>query len=146
MFLKLVCRIYFPTCSDDGVNMKIKKILLFLIVFWCGVCCASDLYPFSNSQQEQRFNRLITQFRCLVCQNEDLASSNAALAGDLRKQVYDQVIQGKTDEDIKQYMVHRYGDFILFSPPFNWRSWLLWMGPFVLLIMGLFIIYRICRK
>ena len=84
-----------------------------------------------------RIRGLESSFRCLVCQNETIADSTADLAADLRRIIHEQVQQGATDAQIRDYMVTRYGDFVLYDPPFKTRTWVLWLGPFVLLTMGL---------
>jgi cytochrome c-type biogenesis protein CcmH len=83
-----------------------------------------------------RVRRLESNFRCLVCQNETIADSTADLAADLRLIIHEQVQQGATDAQIRDYMVTRYGDFVLYDPPFKTLTWLLWLGPFVLLALG----------
>jgi cytochrome c-type biogenesis protein CcmH len=87
-----------------------------------------------NANEEQRIRQLEEKLRCLVCQNQSLADSNAELAGDLRKQVREQVAAGKTDDEIVAFLVQRYGDFVLYEPPFKATTALLWIGPFVLLL------------
>jgi len=84
-----------------------------------------------------RIRRLESNFRCLVCQNETIADSTADLAADLRLIIHEQVQQGATDTQIRDYMVTRYGDFVLYDPPFKALTWVLWLGPFVLLALGL---------
>ncbi|HEV7832833.1 MAG TPA: cytochrome c-type biogenesis protein [Caballeronia sp.] len=84
-----------------------------------------------------RIRGLESSFRCLVCQNETIADSTADLAADLRRIIHEQVQQGATDAQIRDYMVTRYGDFVLYDPPFKTRTWVLWLGPFALLTMGL---------
>jgi cytochrome c-type biogenesis protein CcmH len=84
-----------------------------------------------------RIRGLESSFRCLVCQNETIADSTAGLAADLRMIIHEQVQQGATDAQIRDYMVTRYGDFVLYDPPFKTLTWVLWLGPFVLLAMGL---------
>jgi cytochrome c-type biogenesis protein CcmH len=84
-----------------------------------------------------RIRRLESSFRCLVCQNEAIADSTADLAADLRLIIHEQVQQGATDAQIRDYMVTRYGDFVLYDPPFKTLTWVLWLGPFVLLALGL---------
>ncbi len=91
---------------------------------------------FSSPEQEARFEHLTKQLRCLVCQNQDLADSEAELAGDLRKEVLDLMQAGKTDEEIKQYLVDRYGDFVLYKPPVQGNTYLLWLLPGILLLVG----------
>ncbi|WP_346730419.1 cytochrome c-type biogenesis protein [Caballeronia sp. dw_19] len=84
-----------------------------------------------------RVRDLESSFRCLVCQNETIADSTADLAADLRMIIHEQVQQGATDAQIRDYMVTRYGDFVLYDPPFKTLTWVLWIGPFVLLTLGL---------
>lgn len=123
-------------------------LLLLLLIIYCSnsLAVVENIYSFPQSQQSEQFNRLIHQLRCLVCQNENLADSNAELAKDLRNQVFQMVNQGKTDAEIKNFLVARYGDFILFKPPLNPQTYLLWFAPLVLLILGIFIIKRFIRK
>lgn len=83
---------------------------------------------------EQRLIAISEDMRCLVCQNESLAASRADLAQDLRRELRELIRQGKTDEEIKAFMVNRYGDFVLYKPPVKPTTWLLWIGPFVLMI------------
>jgi cytochrome c-type biogenesis protein CcmH len=83
-----------------------------------------------------RIRGLESSFRCLVCQNETIADSTAGLAADLRMIIHEQVQQGATDAQIRDYMVTRYGDFVLYDPPFKTLTWVLWLGPFVLLVLG----------
>ncbi len=89
--------------------------------------------------------RLSEQLRCLVCQNQTIAESNAELALDLRQQIREQIAAGKTDDDILQYMVNRYGDFVLYRPPFKATTLVLWGGPALLLIVGVFALARVLR-
>jgi cytochrome c-type biogenesis protein CcmH len=83
------------------------------------------------------------ELRCLVCQNQSIEESNAELAVDLRRQIREQIEQGKTDREIVDYMVARYGDFVLYRPPFKASTALLWVGPFVLLVVGLIVLRRV---
>lgn len=104
------------------------------------------LYPLPTAEQQIQFNQLLTGLRCLMCQNQDLADSNASLAVDLRQQVYQMVKQGKNDKEIMAYLSIRYGDFILFKPPLMWSTALLWLGPVLFLILGLVIFWFACLK
>ncbi|WP_425510109.1 cytochrome c-type biogenesis protein [Xanthomonas indica] len=97
---------------------------------------AVDPLPFKDRVQEQRFQHLTAQLRCLVCQNENLADSDATLARDLRHQVFAQLKAGRSDAQIKQYMVDRYSAFVLYDPPLAPGTWLLWFGPALLLLGG----------
>jgi len=101
----------------------------------------------SSESTEQRIRQLEEKLRCLVCQNQSLADSNAELAGDLRKQVRDQVAAGRSDDEIVSYLVQRYGDFVLYEPPFKATTALLWVGPFLLLAAAAgFLIVAVRRR
>lgn len=125
------------------------KAFLLLIIFFSIFNSASariEVHQFESPQQEQRYKHLINELRCLVCQNQNLADSNAELAQDLRKQVYKMIMQGKSDKSIQDYMVTRYGDFVLYRPPFKTRTALLWMGPFIILGAGLILLLVFIRN
>ncbi len=94
-------------------------------------------------QVEIRLKALSEELRCLVCQNQTLSDSSADLAVDLRNQVKAMIEQGQSDDQIRRYMVDRYGDFVLFKPPVQANTWLLWFGPFVLLLFGALIWRRV---
>ena len=117
-----------------------KKLIFFLLILIlpCSVLfSAGDYYSFSTQEQQQRFEALTGQLRCLVCQNQNLSSSNAPLAEDLRNQVFQQIQHGQSDKQIIDYLISRYGDFVLYRPPFNIMTIGLWLGPFILLIIGM---------
>jgi len=95
---------------------------------------------------EKRTAALSHELRCLVCQNQTLADSNAPLAVDLRDQIREQLAAGKSEADVRDYMVARYGDFVLYKPPFKASTLLLWIGPFLLLAVGVLIFVRKIRK
>jgi cytochrome c-type biogenesis protein CcmH len=107
---------------------------------------ANSIYPLDSAKKEAQFNHLLKDLRCLVCQNQDLADSNAELAKDLRLQVYQLVKEGKSDSEIIEYLTSRYGDFILFKPPVKAITLLLWFGPFLFLVLGVLIFWRTCFK
>jgi cytochrome c-type biogenesis protein CcmH len=95
---------------------------------------------------EQRLKVLAEELRCLVCQNQTIADSNAPLAVDLRNQIRTQVAQGRSDDEIRAYMVDRYGDFVLYRPPMRATTVLLWAGPFVFIALGIGIFLRVVRR
>ena len=95
---------------------------------------------------EADYYRLVRELRCLVCQNQNLAGSNADLAKDLRRQTYELLVQGKTPDQVAQYMVDRYGDFVLYRPRLKRDTLLLWFGPFVMLVLVLWLVIRAMRK
>ena len=122
-------------------------LTLVIFVFMSHVSYARiEVHQFKSQQQEQRYKTLINELRCLVCQNQNLADSNAELAQDLRKKVYNMVMEDKSDKQIHEYMVDRYGDFVLYRPPFKMRTYLLWTGPFLILATGLILLITYIHK
>ncbi|KTC65905.1 cytochrome c-type biogenesis protein CcmH (plasmid) [Legionella adelaidensis] len=122
-----------------------RKIFILTFLFF-NISWANSFYPLETPQQEAQFHHLLKELRCLVCQNQDLADSNAGLAKDLRDQVYSMVKEGKSDSEITNYLTTRYGDFILFKPPVKEITYLLWFGPIIFLLMGIFIFWRTCLR
>lgn len=103
---------------------------------------APKLNILSDAEIEARVKVLAEELRCLVCQNQTIADSNAALAVDLKRQIVEKIRIGQTDEEIKAYMLERYGEFILYDPPFNYKNLLLWLLPFVVLVVAGVVAYR----
>ena len=99
-----------------------------------------------DARTEERLKALAEELRCLVCQNQTIADSSAPLALDLRQQIRGQIAQGRSDEQIRAYMVERYGDFVLYRPPFKASTALLWAGPFALVALGAVIFFRVVRR
>lgn len=95
---------------------------------------------FDDPAQQGRYEQLIRDLRCLVCQNESIADSNAPLASDLRREVHDLIAKGSSDADIRTFLTDRYGDFVLYQPPLRPRTWLLWFAPFLFLLGGLWLV------
>jgi len=123
-----------------------KRIFLSCIfmssVFLSHVSYADAIYPFEKPKQQAQFRGLLHELRCLVCQNQDLADSNAGLAKDLRDEVYAHVQAGESDDEIVRYLTMRYGDFILFKPPVKAVTSMLWLGPCLFLVVGLGLFWR----
>lgn len=101
---------------------------------------------FESQQQQDRFDELTKELRCLVCQNQNLADSDAPLAHDLRREVHAMLQTGKNNEEIKQFMVERYGDFVLYRPPVQQNTYLLWIAPAVLLLIGALVLRSSIKK
>ena len=99
-----------------------------------------------NRALQSRFERIAGELRCLVCQNESIADSNVELAADLRRQVREMLVAGKSDDAIFKFMTDRYGEFVRFSPPLEPKTLLIWGAPFIMLLLGGVIIYRIARQ
>jgi len=101
--------------------------------------------PLTASQQA-RYSAMLPNLRCMVCQNESLASSQAPLAVDLRYQIRELLAKGDSDAQVKQYLVDRYGQYVLYKPRFEPSTWLLWLGPLLLLMIAIFIALRLLRQ
>lgn len=125
---------------DHGLWLAI--CLLPLVAF----ASAIEPYDFNSELQERRFRELAGELRCTVCQNQSLADSDAPLAQDLRDQLFQMLQDGRSDTEIRQYMVDRYGDYVLYRPPLAGHTILLWGGPLVLLGIGLIAGAVIVRK
>lgn len=117
-------------------------LLLSVVPVYAGI----EVHDFKTPELEERYNHLTNTLRCLVCQNESLAESNAPLAKQLREKAYEMLNNGATDKQIVDYMVQRYGDFVLYSPPLMPTTYLLWIGPFALLVIGIVIMQMILRR
>ncbi len=129
--------------------MKSLKIVIFLGLFVVsGFVGATDLssYAFEDKEEEQAFRELAAKIRCLVCQNQSLVDSDAALASDLRREVYVLWKEQKSEEEIIDFLVSRYGDFVLYDPPFKPSTYILWFGPFFLFIIGIYILLRTLKS
>jgi cytochrome c-type biogenesis protein CcmH len=123
-----------------------KPILLLLLLLIALPVAAIDPLPFADRAEEVRFQDLVRELRCLVCQNQNLADSDAMLAKDLRAEVFGLMRSGKNDTEIKQFLTDRYGDFVLYKPPVKPGTWLLWFGPLLVLAIGFWIARRLMRR
>jgi cytochrome c-type biogenesis protein CcmH len=121
-------------------------LLVLLALFSSFSWAAVEYRQFNDRQQEQRYQKLINELRCLVCQNQTIADSNADLAKDLRRQVYEMLQQGKSQQEIIDFMTRRYGDFVLYNPPLKAKTMILWIGPAVFIIIGLIVLWIISRR
>jgi len=115
-----------------------------VIAFWAASCALSA--DASDPAFESRLKKLEGELRCLVCQNQTLADSNASLADDLRNEVRALAVAGKNDDDIRAYLVARYGDFVLYDPPLKRTTTVLWIGPFALLALGAVLWWLVLRR
>lgn len=121
-----------------------RQLLLLLCTlvmtgYWAHqpVLAADEIVTFDDPEQREMYFALLKEYRCLKCQNQNLADSNASLAGDLRREIRDQILAGKQPADIDEYLVARYGDFVLYRPRFSSKTAVLWIGPFALLMIAL---------
>lgn len=125
-----------------------RGILVALLLLFTAVASAQAIepLPFKDHAQELRFQHLTAELRCPMCQNETLADSNAPIAHDLRHQVFKLMQQGKNNAQIKQYLVDRYSDYVLYDPPVKPDTWLLWFGPLAILLVGAVVVVATIRK
>ncbi|MDP1932366.1 MAG: cytochrome c-type biogenesis protein CcmH, partial [Gammaproteobacteria bacterium] len=107
---------------------------------------AVDAFEFETDEQQQRFRTLSNDFRCPMCQNTNLTGSGGGVAEDLRREIYFMIIDGKTNYEIEQFMLERYGDFIFYRPRLMAETVLLWFGPLIFLLLGAWVIAGIIRR
>jgi cytochrome c-type biogenesis protein CcmH len=118
----------------------VARVFLLLMLY------AGMAFPQEDAAMDKRVQALAHELRCLVCQNQTLADSNAPLAVDLRNQIREQLKAGRTERDVVDFMVARYGEFVLYRPPFKAATVALWLGPFVLLALGAWLLLRRVRR
>ncbi|EIC28847.1 MULTISPECIES: cytochrome c-type biogenesis protein [Methylomicrobium] len=125
-----------------------KPITLIFLLLLAGAGFAGVEYrEFTTPEQQEAYESLTSELRCLVCQNQTIADSNADLAADLRRQVYEMLQKGQSKDEILRFMTERYGDFVLYNPPFKSKTVLLWFGPVLFFLIGVvFVILLIRRK
>ncbi|MDB3935189.1 cytochrome c-type biogenesis protein CcmH [Granulosicoccus sp.] len=120
-------------------------LLIQLTLVSSTVTASDEVVNFDNPAHKQMYQAVLKAYRCLKCQNQNLWDSNASLAGDLRREIRAQIIDGKSREDIDEYLVARYGEFVLYKPRFSAKTAILWIGPFVLLFIGLATLFLMVR-
>jgi cytochrome c-type biogenesis protein CcmH len=126
--------------------MMTRIVFALLLVLGAAVTLAVDTTELPDPALQTRYLSLTHELRCMQCQNQSIADSPVGLASDLRREVRELLVAGKSDDDVRNYMVSRYGEFILFRPRFSARNAWLWFGPAALLILGAFIAVRIIRQ
>lgn len=132
------------------VPLRHTEFLLAMVIAFLSLATfparAQVAQPIEDPAIEARMKNLTKQLRCLVCQNETLADSQAQLAEDLRREIREQIKAGKSDQEILAYATQRYGDFILYNPPVKVTTYLLWFGPFLLLVIGSILLFRFLQQ
>lgn len=126
--------------------LGIVCVLMFLASPVSSTFAQVDVYDFETVEQEQRFRQLSNEFRCPMCQNANLSSSPGGVAADLRREIYRMIIEGQTDTQIEEFMLSRYGDFVLYRPRLTAQTLLLWFGPFLFLLAGAWIGWNVIRN
>jgi cytochrome c-type biogenesis protein CcmH len=129
-----------PRCTPHAFLLAVALLLASV------GAAAIDPMPFTDAAEEARFRALAAELRCVMCQNQSLADSNAMIAQDLRREVFDLMRQGKSDEEIKSFLTERYTEFVLYRPRVEPRTWLIWFGPAALLLAGAIAVIVIVRK
>ena len=122
------------------------QFALLLLLIQGAFAESIDVKDFENSTQESRYIDLIDNIRCPVCQGQSIGGSNSGLAKDLREQVRTMILIDKSDDDIYLFMIERYGDFVIFKPPINWKTYLLWFTPLIFLVLCFIYLIRITSK
>ena len=143
----MATRVY-PQDKNRKREFTVKKIVFFLVVFGFSMSVkAIDNGPvFEDPVMQSKYEQLISEIRCLVCQNQSIKDSNVFLAVDLRNEIRRLLENGRSESEIKQFLVDRYGDFVLYQPPLNEKTFLIWFSPLLLLLAGGIIIIKIIRK
>lgn len=127
--------------------MRLLRMISACCLLWAAQASAGlEKFDFTGNVDEDRYKELITEIRCLVCQNQSLADSDAELAHDLRQEVYDLMQKGQDNPQIVDFLVYRYGDFVLYKPPVKPSTYWLWYGPFVLLVLGIIMLIKTVRQ
>lgn len=121
-------------------------VAMFLFILPLSVFAAIDTYEFKDDVTRERFKHLTFELRCPKCQNQNLQDSNSPIASDLRNEVYKMLQDGNADSEIVDFMVARYGEFVLYRPPVNETTYILWYGPFGLVAIGVVVVLIISRK
>jgi cytochrome c-type biogenesis protein CcmH len=124
----------------------IRAVLVIAALLWSSSSFAIDTTVLPDAMLQERYDNLTHEFRCMQCQNNSIADSPVGLASDLRRDVKELLLAGKTDDEIREYMVQRYGDVILFRPPFKPRTAWVWIAPMIVLVGGVFVGFRIVRR
>ena len=124
----------------------ITKWLCCMTLIFVSPISFADVYEFANEQERQRYQTLIAELRCPKCQNQNIADSNSPISNDLREQVYKQVSLGRSDQEIMDYMVKRYGQFVLYRPPLDAKTSVLWLAPLGFLVAGLVFAFLALRR
>jgi cytochrome c-type biogenesis protein CcmH len=126
--------------------MNWRAALLCLMLLAPAAYAVDSAPAFEDAALQARYEGLTRQLRCLVCQNETIADSGATLAADLRRELREQLAAGKSDTEVLKFMTDRYGAFVLYKPPFEQRTWLLWLGPALLLLVGVSVAVRVIMQ
>ncbi|WP_394754256.1 cytochrome c-type biogenesis protein CcmH [Crenothrix sp.] len=126
--------------------MMLKTLSMMVLLMLSPLANAVDARQMATAELQETYESINSELRCLVCQNQTIADSNAELAGDLRRQVAEMLQQGKSKQDIIDFMTQRYGDFVLYKPPFKGKTSLLWLAPGLFLVVGMVTVFFVVRR
>lgn len=133
--------------TKTRVKTNSAALLLGALLAFASLCAlATEVYEFDNDADRERFQRFTYELRCPTCQSQNLAGSDALVSRDLKRELHRLITEGKTDQEIMAFMTSRYGDFILYKPAFQPNTWLLWLAPAGLLIIGLVVVLLVVVK
>jgi len=131
-----------------------NKLIFFLLFIICSMQISveekvnfdNEAYPFASEVQESLFYSLLNELRCPKCQSSNLAGSNSPISNDLKREVYELVVEGKSSKQIKDHLVDRYGNFIIYNPPIEPATYALWFGPFILILLSVLVIIFVRKR
>ena len=131
-----------------------NKLIFFLLFLICSMQISveekvnfdNEAYPFASEAQESLFYSLLNELRCPKCQSSNLAGSNSPISNDLKREVYELVVEGKSSKQIKDHLVDRYGNFIIYNPPIEPATYALWFGPFILILLSVLVIIFVRKR
>ena len=128
--------------------LNLRVVMLLLALLWINLPASAsiDAYPFPNDAMRHRYASLIAELRCPQCLNTNIAGSDSMIAQYLRREVHRLVLEGQSDDQVREFMVARYGDFILYKPQLKAGTLVLWFGPLVFLLIALGVVYRLLRR
>ncbi|WP_426416786.1 cytochrome c-type biogenesis protein [Aestuariirhabdus sp. LZHN29] len=126
--------------------MIVRALMLVIALLVPQAQAAIDTYEFSTPDRQARFSVLTEELRCPKCQNQNIADSNSPIANDLRREIYRMLEEGMSDDEVVNFLVDRYGEFVLYKPPFSTKTLVLWGGPALFLLIGLIMLGGLLRK
>jgi len=145
-------RLSSPFGKGGSRGMCVSLLLGLLIALLASTAAfaqkATDPAPlqFTGTAEEKRFHALVAELRCVMCQNQSLADSNAQIAVDLRREVLELMREGRSDQEVRDFLVARYGEFVLYRPQVEAKTWLLWFGPLLFALLGGVVVWRLLRR
>lgn len=135
-----------PPLPSRRVGAHLRWALALFLLTLAGAAAALHPKEFRSAEEEARYRELARELRCVMCQNQSLADSHAQIAMDLRREVLNLMREGRSDPEIREHLVARYGEFVLYRPEVEPKTWLLWFGPLLFALVGGFVVWRLLRR